>query len=66
MKKFFVTDTLNGLLDTFDTYEEAKSCYDRYVAEGIAIEREMKDVSGLSDDEIQEKVENFFSIEEEE
>ena len=63
--KFCLADTENGIFERYETLEEAEAACEKWVAHGIACDKEMQDVNGLSDEDINEKVRDFYQIIEE-
>jgi HD superfamily phosphohydrolase YqeK len=60
--KFYLADENNGIFEKYDTQEEAEAAYEKWLAHGIACEKDIQEESGLSDEEIIVKVRNFYAI----
>ena len=60
--KYAVADTTNGILETFNSLEEAEASYKEYIRWGIIEEQMIQPATWLTDDEIEAKVTSFYLI----
>ena len=64
--KYAVSDADNGIYkdEVFETEAEADVARERWVAEGIVFEKDIQEETELTDEEIEEKVRGYITIEE--
>ncbi|NTW51489.1 MAG: hypothetical protein HGB22_02700 [Chlorobiaceae bacterium] len=62
VKRYWIADADSGCFDGPLTETEAKESLSYWIADGITREKAMQDETGLTDEEIKNKVENFYSI----